>query len=65
MRASSSDERGSRLDHVLEVVEQEEQRLSPTCSARPSLAPSACAAVSSTSSGSRSGASGTQNTPCG
>ena len=39
--------------------------MSPTCSARPSLAPSACAAVSSTSSGSRSGASGTQKTPSG
>ena len=44
-----------------------EQQLAgpPMCSARPSFAPSACATVVSTSAGSRSGASGTHQTPSG
>ena len=45
--ASSSRELGRGLDDLLEVVEQQQQlAVSPTCSARPSFAPSVCAIVS-------------------
>ena len=52
-----------RLDHLLEVVDQEQELAFGTCSARPSFAPSVCAIVSVTSAGSRSADRSTQKTP--
>ena len=52
-----------RLDHLLQVVGTSSSCLSPMCPASCCFAPSVCAIVSTTSTGSRTSASPTQNTP--
>ena len=64
-RASSARELGGGVDHMLEVVEKQEQRAAADLLGETALAPSVCAIVSTTSAGSRRLARPTQKTPSG